>query len=235
MEIGLIGQGFVGSAISRRFTQLPQLRCTPISRSDNFQNKIKDVDFVIHCANSARRFIANSNPEVDRKETLGKTQRFLDELNGKPILLVSSISCRTQLNTPYGANRKDCEDLVLDYGGSVIRLGPMFGNSRDRDVVHDICENREIFVSRDSRQCFSSVEWNGAYIADNFSSISGVLEIGARDNITLGELAVHVNSRSLFTGERDDQFPFDFHAGPDVSEVLKFLDQLMSNKTSNSL
>jgi len=106
----------------------------------------------------------------------------------------------------------------------------MFGISRIRDVIHDICENRQVFVSRDSKQSFSNVEWNAAYIADNFNSISGIVEIGARETINLDALANHVNSSSVFSGGRDDQFPLNFDAGPDVLEVLEFMDNIMNNK-----
>ena len=231
MRIGLVGaSGFVGSAIFRRFAQLAQFECQPILRGDNFENKIREVDFVIYSANSAKRFFANSNPEIDRKEIFEKTIRFLDASKNKPFLLVSSISCRTQLGTPYGINRRDCENAVLEYGGSVVRLGPMFGITRLRDVVHDICENRNVFVSKDSKQSFSSIDWNGAYIADNFASWSGTIEIGARNSIILGDLAAHVNSSSEFTGEIDDQFPLLFDDGPDVQEVLEFVDQIMNQQ-----
>lgn len=231
MQIGLVGaSGFVGSAIFRRFAQLAQFECQPILRVDDFESKIREVDFVIYSANSAKRFYANSNPEIDRKETLEKTIRFLNVSNGKPFLLVSSISCRTQLGTPYGVNRKDCENAVLEYGGSVVRLGPMFGTTRTRDVVHDICENRKVFVSKNSKQSFSSIDWNGAYIADNFASWSGVIEIGARNTILLGDIAAYANSSSEFEGETDDQFPLNFDDGPDVLEVLEFVDQIMDQQ-----
>jgi|LakMenEpi03Aug12_release.lakeMendotaPanAssembly.Ray.scaffolds.fasta_scaffold171025_3 nucleoside-diphosphate-sugar epimerase len=231
MKIGLIGaSGFVGNSIFNQFAQLVQFECVPIIKGDNFESKIRDVDFVIHCANSAKRFFANSNPDYDRSDTLGKTKKFLDSASDKPFLLVSSISCRTQLDTPYGINRKGCEDMVLEYGGSVVRLGPMFGTSRVRDVVHDICESKKVFVSKDSKQSFSSVEWNGLYIAKNFASWSGIVEIGARGTISLGDLAAYANSRSEFIGESDDQFPLNFETGPDVLEVLGFVDQIMEQQ-----
>lgn len=231
MKIGVVGaSGFVGSAIFRRLAALSQIECQPILRSDDFESKIKEVDFVIYSANSAKRFFANSNPDLDREETLLKTIKFLYASNGKPFLLVSSISCRTQLGTPYGINRRDCEIAVLEYGGSVVRLGPMFGASRVRDVVHDICENRKVFVSKDSKQSFSSIDWNGAYIADNFVTWTDIVEIGARNTIRLGDLATYANSSSEFEGETDDQFPLNFDAGPDVLEVLKFVDQIMGQQ-----
>lgn len=231
MRIGLVGAlGFVGSAIFHHLSQLAQYDCQPILRGDNFERKIREVDFVIYSANSAKRFFANSNPEIDRKETLEKTIMCLNASKNKPFLLISSLSCRTQLHTPYGINRKECENVVLEHGGSVVRLGPMFGFSRLHDVVHDICANRKVFVSKDSMQSFSSVDWNGAYIADNFVSLSGIVEIGARNSISLGALAAHVNSKSDFIGERDDQFPLNFEAGPDVLEVLEFADQIMGEQ-----
>lgn len=231
MRIGLVGaSGFVGSAIFRRFAQHAQLDCKPILKSDNFKAKISEVDFVIYTANSAKRFVANSNPELDREETLGKIIRFLNVSKDKPFLLISSISCRTQLHTPYGLNRRDCEKAVLANGGSVVRLGPMFGITRLNDVVHDICANRRVFASRDSKQSFSSVEWNGAYIADNFYSFTGIVEIGARNTISLGDLATHVKSSSEFMGEKDNQFPLNFDDGPDALEVLDFADRIMTQQ-----
>lgn len=231
MRIGLVGSsGFVGSAIFRRFAQLAQFDCQPILKSDDLKTKIREVDFVIYSANSAKRFVANSYPEIDRKETLAKTMKFLDASKNKPFLLVSSISCRTQLHTPYGMNRRDCENVVLAQGGSVVRLGPMFGVTRVHDVVHDICEGRRVFASKDSKQSFSNVDWNGAYIADNFSFFTGIVEIGARNTISLGDLAAHVNSSSEFMGERDDQSPLNFDDGPDVSEVLEFVDQIIGQQ-----
>lgn len=228
MRIGLVGSsGFVGGAIFRRFAQLAQFDCRPILKGDDFKTKIGEVDFVIYAANSAKRFVANSNPEIDRKETLGKTISFLDVSRNKPFLLISSISCRTQLHTPYGMNRRDCENVVLEHGGSVVRLGPMFGITRLHDVVHDICANRRVFASRDSNQSFSSVDWNGAYIANNFNSFTGIIEIGARNTISLGDLAAYVNSSSEFIGEKDDQFPMNFDAGPEVSEVLEFAERIV--------
>jgi nucleoside-diphosphate-sugar epimerase len=234
MQIGLVGaSGFVGRAISQRFEQLAKFECQPILRGDDFESKIREVDFVIYSANSAKRFFANSNPKIDREETLDKTIRFLNASNDKPFLLISSISCRTQLDTAYGMNRKDCENAVLDYGGSVVRLGPMFGATRLHDVVHDICENRKVFVSKDSKQSFSSIDWNGAFIADNFTSWSGIVEIGARNTILLDDLAAYVSSSSEFEGEKDDQFPLNFDVGPDVLEVLEFVDQIMDQQKKN--
>jgi nucleoside-diphosphate-sugar epimerase len=227
VKVGIVGSsGFVGNAVSNGFDELGEHVFLPINRGDDVTKKISEVDFVIHSANPARRFFANSNPQLDRQETVEKTLILLKASQGKPFLLVSTISCRTQLETSYGINRKQCEDIVLENGGAVVRLGPMYGSSRVQDVIHDICESRRVFASRDSRQSFSSIDWNGAYIASNFSLFTGVIEIGARNYISLGELADYAESSSEFSGQADDQFPLHFENGPDVLNVLKFIDQI---------
>ena len=225
--------GFVGSAISRQLSLIPDCDYEPILKGDNFEKRVREVDFVIHAANSAKRFSANSKPDLDRHETLGKTKEFLRASRAKPFLLISSISCRTQLDTPYGINRRDCEIAVLEHGGSVVRLGPMFGKARTRDVVHDICENRTVFADRSSKQSFSNVDWNASFIARNFSRVRGIIEIGSRNTITLGELADYAESKSEFSGRSDDQYPLFFDTGPDVSEVFKFIDQLVAARDSH--
>ena len=234
MRIGLIGaSGFVGGAIYKAFSTSDNHECIPIIRGDKLERKLLDVDFVVHAANSAKRFVANSNPADDRKESLGKTKRILETSKGKPVLLISSISCRTQLDTPYGVNRLDCEKEVLIYGGSIIRLGPMFGIARKLDVIHDICDNRKVFVARDTKYSFSNVDWNGVYIAQNFQDLSGVIEIGAQNSISLGEIANYVGSKSEFIGKNDDQFPLEFTAGPDVREVFEFIDKFLMTPGSS--
>ncbi len=231
VRVGLLGaSGFVGGAIFNRFSKSLEHVCIPIIRGDNLEIMLKEVDFVIHCANSAKRFVANSKPDEDRRASLDKTIRILEAADGKPILLVSSISCRTQSDTPYGMNRLDCEREVLRYGGSIVRLGPMFGETRTADVIHDICESRKVFLARSTRYSFSNVNWNGTYIADNFEEISGTIEIGARNTTTLEELALYANSKSEFIGGNDDQFPLGFNDGPDVVEVYEFIDHLLSTR-----
>ena len=46
----------------------------------------------------------------------------------------------------------------------------------------------------------------------------------------MGDLAAYANSRSEFIGELDDQFPLNFETGPDVQEVLGFVDQIMEKQ-----
>lgn len=230
MRIGVIGaSGFVGSAIFRHLSEISDHESISILRGDDFKDKLNGVDFVIHSANPAKRFVANSNPALDRQETLGKTNEFLRTIGSTPILLISSISCRTQIETPYAVNRRDCEYAVLDNGGAVVRLGPMFGGTRLQDIIHDICAGRKVFVAKESNYSFSNVDWNGSYIANNFAKVSEIIEIGARNSIMLSAIATYTKSESEFSGEVDNQYPLLFSEGPDVNEVFDFVDKILTS------
>ena len=84
-------------------------------------------------------------------------------------------------------------------------------------------------MARNTKYSFSNVDWNGSYIAKNFEGISGTIEIGARNSISLDELALYAKSESDFIGENDDQFPLEFNNGPDVKEVFNFVDKILSS------
>ena len=109
-KVCLIGSdGYVGSEIAKILESTKKYNLIRLVRGDDFIKKINSSDIIIHSANPAKRFFANNNPDLDYKETVEKTMKFLKKSIGKKFILISSISCRTQLNTSYGINRKKCE------------------------------------------------------------------------------------------------------------------------------
>jgi uncharacterized protein YbjT (DUF2867 family) len=223
-RIALLGAaGFVGSAIGRALARRPDVIVIPVSRGDDWATSIEHADFVVHCANPARRFQAESDPRRDFQETVEKTASFLKFKNGKPFLLVSTLSCRTQSESRYGKHRLACEQIALVMGASVVRLGPMYGGSRTRDSLHDIILGKPVFVSASTCYAYVDVDWVGFYIASNLESFpNAVTEIGARNTIALSEIARHLGSTSSFADRDDTQFPLDFSVGPDAYGVLKY-------------
>ena len=101
--ICLIGyKGFVGSEIHSCLLTSKKFKIISLKRGDDIQKGISACDIVIHSANPAKRFFANQNPEHDFLETVEKTYKFLENSNNKKFILISSISCRTQMDTSYG-------------------------------------------------------------------------------------------------------------------------------------
>jgi nucleoside-diphosphate-sugar epimerase len=231
MRVVLLGAaGFVGSQIAASAAQLPNVELVPVIRGQSWDGACEGADVVIHCANPAGRFRANSEPERDFVESVEQTCKLARlRKPGARWVLVSSISCRTQLDTVYGRHRRACECLALAASNTlVVRLGPMYGGHRTRDTLHDLVASRPIFVSAQTRYAYSPVAWSAAQVLHHaISSRCGLVEVGARNAIVLSELARSVGSDSEFNGPVDDQIPLDCPDGPDANDVVPFAQTLI--------
>jgi len=221
--IAVLGaNGFVGSQIAKAVIESNNF-LIPIFRDCNAEELIKQAEIVIDSANPAKRYLAENNPENDFKETVEKTAKLYSYSKGKRFILVSSLSCRTQLYTNYGRNRRACELLV----DNVIRLGPMFGGNRTQDMLHDILAGYKVYVSEDTDYAYVDVAWVGRKIVDlALSDFTGMQEIGARNVVRLGQLAKDLGSMSIFSGRNETQRPKNFNDGPDANEVYEYVKRI---------
>ena len=221
-SIAVIGSsGFVGSAIVNELLQRESYNVLPVGRNDDANTIISQADYVIHTANPAARFFAKNNPEIDFNESVEKTYAF-KQLVKKKLILISSISARTQLDSVYGRNRRACECIVNDGVSLIIRLGPMFGGNKEVGALHDILRNDSVFVSKKTKYAFVNVAYNAKKIIDLIDQ-RGLIELGAKNAIELGELKNILGSTSEFSGDDDTQIALDPQPdSPDVNEVIEF-------------
>ena len=227
-SVGIIGyKGFVGRSLFFSISNQDKFQVTGIDR-ESFQDlnlRATDFDYLIHAGNPAKRFAANSNPVLDYLETVEKTKKIIEEFSYGRLILISSLSCRTSLKTSYGHNRLLCEELVQEVENSTcLRLGPMFGDGRNRDTLHDLVTGNTVFYSSDTKYSYASVDWVSEYICKNLEKFQkGELqEIGASNWISLGEISQAIQSSSIFIGSNDDQVIEGFRVGPDANKVLDF-------------
>ena len=224
--IAVIGaNGYVGAQICEALESIAQYRLVRVVRGDDLEDSICDADLLIHAANPARRFRAESDPQRDFAETADKTYRIVSLAKGKKLLLISSLSCKTQMNTNYGRNRRFCEMLVLASAGGVIRLGPMFGGNRKQDTLHDVLAGRAIYVSSETRYAYVDVKWAAIRVVELIEAASGLYEIGAYNSVSLAEISEIFNSKSTFTGVDDTQIPDMEGDGPDARLVIDYARQ----------
>ena len=223
MKIAVIGSdGFVGAEIVKAIKSDEKYDLIRIVKGDDISGKIKSADFVIHAANPARRFMAEKEPLSDFIETAEKTFSLLKMAKEKKFILISTLSCRTQLNTNYGRNRRFCELMALNQGANIIRLGPMFGGSRKQDVLHDLLAGKKIYVSAETRYAYVDVEWVGKKILNLIDKKSDIYEIGAKNSISLAQIRDFFNSSSIFVGPEDTQIPEINVDGPDAKLVIEY-------------
>ena len=205
-RIALIGaNGFVGSSIAKALIANHDFDLIAVTRSNYEVARIDGYyDILINAAMPSKRFWAQQAPERDFSETTEKTFKLVNDWNWGKMIQISSISARSQLNTVYGRNKASAEKLV-EYGDNLIlRLGPMYGNGLDKGVLIDILQNKTVFVARNSRYCFAPIGWIGEWIGCNLDR-TGVMDLGANEAITVGEVADAINSKSEFQGENDNQ------------------------------
>jgi len=230
-KVAVIGSsGFVGTQISNEVISSKNLSLIPVSRGDNLKDAIREADVVIHSANSAKRFFAENNPEEDFCESVEKTATIRELVENKPFIVISSISARTQLHTVYGRNRRSCE-LIADPSKSlIVRLGPMYGTGKSIGVLNDIINNRKVYAAPTTKYAFVDVRYNAKKIISLVSEdhTIGIIEIGAKNGISLESLRNKLKSASTFEGKDDTQIPVSPpNDAPDVNEVILFARSIM--------
>jgi nucleoside-diphosphate-sugar epimerase len=221
-KVAVLGAGgYVGVHICQALQYCEDFELVKVFREDDLVQKLEGVDVVIHSANPAKRFRAELNPAQDFLETVEKTHQIIECLTGKKLILISSLSCRTQMDINYGRNRRTCELMVLQSKGVVIRLGPMFGGDRTEDTLHSILRGEKVFVASETKYAYVNVSWAARKIVNLINASSGIYEIGARNSISLAELRDFFKSPSQFEGINDTQIP-DSIDGPDARLVIDY-------------
>ena len=221
--VAVIGaSGFVGQEIANAIEKDERYRLIPVHRGDDIKELLRLADIIIHSANPAGRLNAENFPEKDFTETVEKTAYLLSLVQDKRFILISSLSCRTQLYGSYGRNRRACELMALPKNSLIIRLGPMFGGDKKKTMLHDILRSKEIFVSGDTKYAYVDVEWAGKQIIKMMEDGNGIKEIGAYNSVCLKDLRDFFESKSIFSGINETQEPENFTDGPDAYDVYRY-------------
>ena len=222
------GNGFVGSELTNSF--IKKDFDTQIITRENYRDSVnRKYKYVINSAMPSGRFWAKNNPDLDFKETVEKTFRIKNDFNQSKIIQISSISAKVQLDTIYGRHKLAAEDILDNEKDLIIRLGPLYSDSLKKGAIIDIIENKTVYVSGLSKYAFTPLEWVCDEIVNSIH-LCGIHEIGAKNFITLEDLADSIGSKSEFVGGQDNQIFYDAKDDcPDASEVIKFVNQKKTN------
>ena len=234
IDIAVFGaNGFVGSAICSELKN--KRNFIKITRENFSQYKDEKFNIIINSAMPSKRFWAKQNPELDYKETVLKTKNILLNYKFKKIIHISSVSARCQLNTVYGRNKKESEDLVKrtkEY--LIVRLAPLYGKDLTKGVLIDMLNNSKVYIDGSTKYSFTDISWNAKWIVENLNLQNKLVEIGATDYIELNELRKLINSKSEFEGEIDDQIVQNKSFKSDSSMlVLDFLEKVKNEIHKN--
>ena len=225
-SIAVVGaRGYVGSGLFTELVRSGNYSVTAVTRENYSDVQKGDFDIVINCAMPSARFWAKNNPEKDFTETVEKTARLLYEWKYKKFVQISTVSARCQLDTVYGRHKAAAEALCMKADNLIIRLAAMYDNDLKKGVLVDIKEGKTVFIDGSSRYCFTPRSFVAKWIADHLDR-NGMVEVGARNSISLKEMREHLKTTTVFDGAIDHQEIVSPEADfPDARDVLTFLDK----------
>lgn len=225
-SIAVVGaSGYVGSALAAALARDPDIILSAVTRANYTRMQTREYDILINAAMPSKRSWARDNPESDFVETVRKTADLVYGWRFKKFVQVSSVSARCQLDTVYGRHKAAAEKICLFGDNLIVRLGPMYSGGLRKGVLIDMLEDRKVFVDGNSRYCFAPLEFVVSWISRNLTR-SGIVELGARNAITLREVAEHLGCRIEFEGSLDHQeilSPEEDY--PDAYDVLTFMEK----------
>lgn len=227
VRLALIGAGgFVGTALHKALQAISDYNVTGVTRETYETARAGEYDIVINAAMPSGRFWAKENPLEDFKETVQKTADILYTWKAKKFVQISTVSVRCQLDTIYGRHKAAAEALLSAPAHLIVRLGPMYGETLTKGVLIDMLRGKKVWVNGETRYCFAPLEFVAGWIAKNIEHRTGTVEVGARNAITLKELADHIGSQIEFEGAIDHQEIQDPEEDfPDAHDVIEFLNQ----------
>ncbi len=222
--VAVVGaKGYVGSALCTALKQTTH-SLVQVTRENYGEMKDQKYDIVINAAMPGARFFAKNHPAEDFVETVQKTADLVYGWKYDKFIQISTISARCQLDTVYGRHKAAAEK-ICEFGDTlVVRLSAMYSPNITKGALLNIKRKENIYVDAESRYCFTPLQFVGEWISENLDK-KGVIEVGARNTVSLREIADHLGVHVEFSGPVDVQEIVnprpDF---PDARDVLTFLD-----------
>ncbi len=228
LSVAVVGaSGYVGSALALTLESSGKFKVSQVVRANYSQAQKQSYDVLINTAMPSKRFWAKSHPEEDFKETVEKTEILFKEWHYKKFVHISTVSARCETNTVYGRHKAEAEKKCSAGDALIVRLSAMFSQDLSKGSLIDILNGNKVFVSGESRYPFASLDFVTSWIAGNLHR-QGIVEVGAKNSISLQEIAKYLSRSIEFEGPVEDQTLQDPSSDfPNSNEVLKFMDQMI--------
>jgi nucleoside-diphosphate-sugar epimerase len=225
MRVAIVGaKGYVGSELVSSFSRRPDTEVIPVTIETYEEARQGSYDVLVNAAMPSGRFWAKENPDKDFLETIKKTADLVYGWKFGKLIQISSVSARCQLDTVYGRHKAAAEKIAGFGKNLVVRLGPLYSEKLTKGVLIDMLKGQKVFVDGTSRYCFTSLPFATDWITSNMEE-TGLVEVGARNSLSLQEVAAHLGKIIEFEGVIDHQeIESPRPEFPDVKDVFAFLD-----------
>lgn len=221
-RIAVVGAGgFFGRALCRALADAGE-SVTAVTRESAPSDRAGEYDVLVNTAMPSKRFWAKQHPDLDFLETVRKTADLLYGWRFGRFVQISTLSARCERDTVYGRHKAAAEALCDRPDCLVVRLTSLYGPGMTKGTILDIRNGGPVYVDGESRYAFTPVSFAAEWVAHNLDA-AGLVEVGAKNTMSLREIAAHLNKPVEFSGARQVQEVMDPQASfPDAREVLRF-------------
>lgn len=222
VRVAVVGaSGFFGAVLTQALSRQHH-DVTPVTRATYDDARRGTYDVVINTAMPSKRFWARQHPDLDFAGTVGRTADLLYGWTFGRFVQISSVSARCERDTVYGRHKAAAEVLCERPDALVVRLTALYGAAMTKGAIVDIVSNSPVYVDGESRYAFTPVEFAAGWVADHLDQ-TGLVEVGARDTVSLREVADALGRYVTFSGPREHQFvESPDPAWPSAHEVVTF-------------
>jgi nucleoside-diphosphate-sugar epimerase len=223
-RVAVVGAaGYVGSALCEAIARQPDVVLMRVTRESYEQARGAFYDVLINAAMPSGRFWAKNNPDADYQETVQKTADLLKNWRCQKFVQISTVSARCDKDSVYGKHKAEAEKLCASDTNLIIRLSAMYSQNLSKGALIDMLNGRKVFVSGESLYPFAPLSFVADWISRNLDRM-GLVEVGARNAISLQDIAKSMHWTIDFEGPAEDQSLVkpepDF---PDSRDVVAFL------------
>ncbi len=216
--------GYVGRALCAELEKKTGISLSRVTRENCAVMQAGEYDVLVNAAMPAKRFRAKNDPAGDFRETVQKTADFFYNWKFKKFVQVSSVSARCELDTVYGRHKAAAERICDDGQSLIFRLGAMFSDDLPTGVLIDILKGNKVYVGGETRFCFASRDFAAGWMAAHMD-LTGIVEVGARNTVSLAEVARRAGRRIEFDGPVQlQEIVSPRPEFPDAAEVFGFME-----------
>lgn len=204
VRVAVVGaSGFFGTELTQALRRQGH-DVTAVTRATYAGARAASYDVVVNTAMPSRRFWARQHPGEDFDATVGLTADLVYRWTFGHFVQISSVSARCERDTVYGRHKAAAEVLCERPDALVVRLTALYGPTMAKGAIVDIVHSRPVFVDGESRYAFTPVAFAADWVATHLDR-SGLVEVGARDTVSVREVAAALGRAITFSGPREEQ------------------------------
>jgi nucleoside-diphosphate-sugar epimerase len=201
MNICIIGHnGFVGQTVYNYLADKHNL-CGINSKTEVSSISSREFDVVINCAGNAKKYIANKDPSLDFTMNTNVFSKIL-MLKMNHLIHISSIEASKPPDNNYTISKliiEKCSKLYFPKC-TILRLGGLVGPNLKKNVVFDIANNKDLFVTENSTYNYISTE-KVAKIIEKIIHLKiddEIINIAASQPISVKDIIKEAKNKSIF-------------------------------------